>query len=347
MSPAFAWAARMREDKAEAAAADGHRITARENYFMAANYWASAQWSIDQNNAYNWCLNGRKRECFKRFAELADHPVEEVWLPFDGHALPAWLHFPLGYSGGRVPLVVSIPGMDGFKERTVSLYGDPWLSRGIGVLAIEGPGQYESSLLGIHVSMPAWQRTGRAIMDWLLARPEIDAERIGIVGRSFGTFFASIALAHESRFRAAAIHAPCLEPGCRTIFEEASPTYKRRFMYMAGFVNEDAFDAFRDSLTWQGHAQRIEAPLLCIAGEADELSPLCHVEDFVRALRGPKQLVVYEGSRHTVAGVPSTHFGPSPTSVMADWMSARLNGSPFHSERWQIDAGGRVSKSSL
>lgn len=347
MSPAFAWAARMREEKAELAAADGHRITARDNYFMAANYWAAAQWSIDQNDAYNRSLNSRKRECFKRFAALADHPVQEVWIPFDGRALPGWLHLPPGYSGGRIPLVVSIPGMDGFKERSVSLHGDPWLSRGIAVLAVEGPGQYESAMLGIYVSMPAWQWTGRAIMDWLVARPEFDGERIGIIGRSFGTFFASIAIAHEPRFRAAAIHAPCLEPGCWTIFEEASPTYKRRFMYMAGLVDEDAFDAFRPGLTWQGHAQRIEAPFLCIAGEADELSPFSHVEDFVRALRGPKRLVVYEGSRHTVAGVPSTHLGPSPTSVMADWMSARLDGTPFDSERWQINAAGRVTKSAL
>jgi hypothetical protein len=56
MSPAFAWTARMRERKADLAAADGHRITARDNYFMAANYWASAQWSIDQNNAYKSAL---------------------------------------------------------------------------------------------------------------------------------------------------------------------------------------------------------------------------------------------------------------------------------------------------
>src|ERR1700757_1469999 len=53
MSPAFAWAARLRQQKAELAAAEGHRLTARDNYFMAANYWASAQWSVDQNDAHN------------------------------------------------------------------------------------------------------------------------------------------------------------------------------------------------------------------------------------------------------------------------------------------------------
>jgi dienelactone hydrolase len=347
MSPAFAWAASMREQKANTAADQGLRVTARDNFFMAANYWAAAQWSIDENTVQQLHLNRRKRECFLQFAQLADRRVEDVWIPFEDRALPGWLHLPPGYSGGRIPLVVSIPGMDGFKERSVNLYGDPWLNRGIAVLAVEGPGQYESAVLGIHVSMQAWQRTGRAVMDWLLTRSEIDPARIGIIGRSFGTFFASIALAHEPRFCAGAIHAPCLEPGCRTIFEEASPTYKRRFMYMAGFTEEDAFDAFRTSLTWEGHAQRMTAPFLCIAGEADELSPIAHVHDFMRALRGPKRLVVYEGARHTVAGVSSTHLGPSPASVMADWMAARLAGEPFESERWQVDGAGRVTKTAL
>ena len=74
-------------------------------------------------------------------------------MPFEDKALPGWLHLPVGYSGGRIPAVVSIPGMDGFKEASVSMYGDRWLSRGIAVLTIEGPGQYESAVHGIPVSM--------------------------------------------------------------------------------------------------------------------------------------------------------------------------------------------------
>ncbi len=347
LSPAFEWAARMREEKAEAAIADGNGITAKEHYFAAANYWGAAQWSIDENSARNIFLNNRKRECFRRFAKLSDRLVEEVWIPVQGRNIPGWLHLPPGEHGRRVPLVVAIPGMDGFKERSVNLYGDPLLSRGIGVLAIEGPGQYESAVLGIHLTMPAWQATGRAVMDWISTRPDIDPQRIGIFGRSFGTFLASIALAHESRFRAGAIHAPCLEPGFRTIFEEASPTYKRRFMYMAGFTDEEAFDAFREGLTWHGHVDRITSPFLCVAGEADELSPIDYVEDFFQRLHVPKRLVVYEGSRHTVSGVSSTHLGPSPSSLMADWMSARLDGDPLSSERWHFNAQGELTKSSL
>jgi alpha-beta hydrolase superfamily lysophospholipase len=240
--------------------------------------------------------------------------------------------------------VVSIPGMDGFKEASIAMYGDRWLSRGIAVLSIEGPGQYESAVLGIPVSLPNWVEAGRAIMDWVAARPEVDAQRVGVIGQSFGSLFATIACASEPRYRACAVTATCLEPGCHTIFEEASPTFKQRFMYMAGYADEAAFDEFRKTLTWEGHAENIHVPYLCVAGEADELSPLIHTEQLMASLKGPKRLVVYQDCRHSVGNVPSTNLGPTPAVMVADWMNARLAGKPFASERWLVEAGGRVAK---
>jgi dienelactone hydrolase len=345
--PAFESAARRREAKAQAAEAEESRVTARQNYFIAAILYAAAQWPHDENNEKNVSLNERKRECYTRYATYADHKVEAAWIPFEGKALPAWLHLPVGYDGGRIPAVVSIPGMDSFKEVGVAMYGDRWLARGIAVLAIEGPGQYESAVLGIHVSMANWIKAGRAIMDWMVARPEIDAERIGVTGQSFGSFFAPIMCAQERRFKACAVGATCLEPGFHTIFEEASPTFKQRFMYMSGYTDEDAFDRFVKTLTWEQHVQDVHAPYLCIAGEFDELSPMEHTERFMARLPGPKRLVVYQDCRHSVGNVPATHLGPTPQVLTADWMQARLAGKPFASERWFVQSSGNIVKTPL
>ncbi|HKX07187.1 MAG TPA: alpha/beta hydrolase [Stellaceae bacterium] len=346
-SPAFEATAKRREAKAREAEAAGERVTARENYFMAAVHWAAAQWPIDENNEQNLAYNERKRACYTSYAAVADHRIEAVWIPFRGKALPAWLHLPPGHSGGPIPAVVSIPGMDSFKEIAVALYGDRWLTRGIAVLAVDGPGQYESAVLGIPVSVPAWAEAGPAIMNWLAARPEIDASRIGIAGVSMGSLFATIAAGSEPRFRACAVSHTNFEPGCHTIFEEASPTFKQRFMYMAGIPDEAAFDAFRKTLTWEGFAEKIRAPYLALAGDADELCPLVHTERLIAALPGPKRLVVYQDSRHAVGGVPATNFGPYPPTLMADWMAARLVGVSFPSERWYVDAGGRITKTPI
>ena len=347
ISPAFEATARRREAKARAAEEAEEFVTARQNYFMAAIHYAASQWPYDENNDKNVSLNQAKRDCYTSYAKLADHPVEAAWVPLQGKALPGWLHLPPGYRSGRIPAVWSIPGMDGFKEANVAMYGDRWLSRGIAVLALEGPGQYESAVLGIPVSMPNWIAAGGAVADWLSARPEIDLDRIGVTGSSFGSFFGTIVAANEPRFRACAVSATCLEPGCHTIFEEASPTFKKRFMYMSDYTDEAAFDEFCRTLTWEGHAEKIRVPYLCVAGEADELSPLAHTERLLATLQCPKQLVVYQDSRHSVGNVPSANLGPAPAVLVADWMNARLAGKPFASERWFVEASGRIVKTPM
>ena len=130
--------------------------------------------------------------------------------------------------------------MDSFKEIGTSLYGDKYLTRGIAVLNIDGPGQYESAVLDIHFSMQAWMATGTACVVWLSQRAEIDSKKFGIAGGSFGSFFSTIAAANEPRISAVAVTSVCHEPGFHTIFEEASPTFKMRFMYMSGFTPLDS-----------------------------------------------------------------------------------------------------------
>jgi len=152
-SPAFEAVARRREAKAKAAEEAQELVTARENYYIATVHWGAAQWPIDENNEKNKFYNQRKRECYTRYAKLADHPIEAVWIPLQGKKLPAWFHLPPGYQGDRIPVVISIPGMDNFKEMVVSMYGGRWLNREIAVLAIDGPGQYESAVLDIHFNM--------------------------------------------------------------------------------------------------------------------------------------------------------------------------------------------------
>jgi dipeptidyl aminopeptidase/acylaminoacyl peptidase len=196
--------ARRREKRAREAEAAGEVVSARENYFIAAIHWGAPQWPIDEANELNRQYNQNKRDCFGHYAKRADHHVEAVWIPFGSKALPVWFHLLVGYAGGQIPVVVTIPGMDSFKEASVAMYGDSLLNRGFGVLAVDGPGEYESPLLGIYVTVENWEATGRACMEWLLSRSEVDPQCIGISGRSFGSFATTLAAASEPRFRAVA-----------------------------------------------------------------------------------------------------------------------------------------------
>src|SRR5688572_4351672 len=75
ISPAFEAAARRREAKAQAAEEADEAVTARQNYFIAAVHYAASQWPHDENSDKNVALNARKRECYTRYAWLADHRV--------------------------------------------------------------------------------------------------------------------------------------------------------------------------------------------------------------------------------------------------------------------------------
>jgi len=347
IGPAFESTATRREAKARAAETDGNSVTARDNWYMAAIHYGAAEWPYDDSGEKHLALHRKKRDCFANYARLADHKIEAVSIPFKGKTIPAWFHLPPGYKEGKLPVIISIPGMDSFKEASVALANDRWMARGVAVLAIDGPGQYESPLLGVYVSMQNWIDAGPVVVDWLLQRPEIDAQKIGVTGTSFGSFFGTIMAANEPRIAATAVASTCLEPGCHTIFEEASPTFKKRFMWMSDFTDEDKFDAFVKTLTWEGHVEKIRSPYLVVAGEADELSPLEHTERMIRTMTGPRQLVVYADSRHSVGNVPAANAGPFPPVLVADWLVARLNGKTVASERWFVEPTGRIVKTAL
>jgi len=346
--PAFEALANKREAMAKAAEQAGDKVAARDNYFMAANYWASAMWTIDEVNRKLTTLNDKKRAAFDKYSALADHHIEWVELPYRGKSLPAIFHLPPNYqSGAKVPVIVVLSGMDGYKERSVALYKDSWMERGYAVLAFEGPGYWEPPLRGIYVDVPGWAESGKIVADWLAKRPEIDAGKIGMTGVSYGSFFTAIMMAADSRYKACAVTGTCYEPGGETIFNRASPTFKKRFMFMSGITDERDFDEFRKTIDWNGYAQKVKGAYLVACGEYDQLCPLEYTESFMKALGGPKQLLVYEGGNHSIAFTTATQNGPEPRQYQAEWMAARLEGKPFASERWFIGSSGNIVKAAM
>ena len=348
IGPAFESLAKQRETMAHQAEQAGDKAAARENYFLAANYWSSAMWTIDEVNQKLLKLNENKRGNFNKYMAVADHHIEWVELPYRGKTLPAIFHLPPNYqAGAKVPVIVAVSGMDGFKERSVALHKDAWMERGYAVLAFEGPGYWEPPLRGLFVDVPGWAEAARTVADWLVKRPEIDADKIGMTGVSFGSFFTAIMMSADARYKACAVVGTCYEPGGETIFNQASPTFKKRFMFMSGITDEREFDDFRKTIDWNGYAQKIKGAYIVACGEYDQLCPLEHTDAFVKALGGPKQFLVYEGGNHSVALTTATVNGPEPRKYQAEWMAARLEGRPFASERWFVGVDGNVVKEAL
>jgi dipeptidyl aminopeptidase/acylaminoacyl peptidase len=328
MPRVFSAAARSRESRAAEAAQAGHARTAARHSFVASILWGAAEWpffvSEDTATAAS-AANDAKVAAYHRYAAGADHPVEVLSLSFGDARLSAYLHLPPG-AGGRVPCVLHYGGMDSFKEHGVQLDGDRFLERGMARLTFDGPGQGESIHRGVFVSASNMVTAGLRGLDFLRDHPAIDAARLGISGVSFGSFWATQLAAYAPDVAGTAVWALAHEPGCRSIFETTSPTFKARFMAMAGIVDEGEFDNLAAAHDLRPLASHIEHPYLALAGEDDELSPVRATRALLSEMRSTRELVVYRGERHSVGGGPAAKFGPHPLTLAADWFADRFAG---------------------
>jgi pimeloyl-ACP methyl ester carboxylesterase len=153
-----------------------------------------------------------------------------------------------------------------------------------------------------------------------------------------------LAAASAPGWRGCAVAFVCHEPACTTLFESASPTFKLRFMYMAGHEDEEAFDRFARGFDLTGVGAALECPYLVIAGERDELSPIEHTHRLLAELRGPRELLLYEGERHGLHSSSSSRLGPDFADHAADWLLRRLDGVPARSRQLYVEATGAVTE---
>lgn len=339
----YASAARRREGKAHAFAEQGREVAARESFFIAAQLWACARWPRFAVDAAHRDCTARLNHCYAEYARRAAHRVERVDLPFGDAALPAWLHLPVGTAPATGwPLVVLLPGMDNNKEQMVAMYGERLLQRGLAVLAVDGPGQAEALVRGIVADASSHADAGRALLAWLQSRADLDGRRVGLRGVSFGSFFGvQWAAALGDRCAGAVLSYVAHEPGLRTLFESASPTFKERFMMMSGHEDEAAFDRFIAGFDARRWARQVTCPVLVQAGGEDELSPLVHTERLMDEFAGPAELVVYEGHKHVLRGGGAVAAGENPDTQFADWLLDRLQGRPARSRRVLVRLDGR------
>ncbi len=284
---------------ARAAEEAGHKQTALEAYRRAIPSYHHAQHAIytdDHPEKIRW--HGRLSECFDRVCALSPYPVELVEVPWEGNQIQCAFH--LLPDRRKAPTVLFMPGMDMVKELPSC---HPMLAqeRGLNVIYMDGPGQGVSNLRKIRVTHDNYERAAAAVIDYLLTRPEVDPDRIGVLGASMGSFWGVRTAAYDHRIAALATVASCL--GTKTaIFEQASPRFKRVFMYRAGVHDEDEFDrTVASHMTTQGYGEKIKCPTFLMQGEFDPLSPLEDAEELFRSIQAPKELWVLEDDFHGAA----------------------------------------------
>lgn len=181
----------------------GHSVSAREAFLRATEYYRSAyifrRRDLDDPTLHDtW---RRQRECFRAAMSLADHTCETVDVPYEETTLEAYFLAP-DDSGLARPTVIGFPGYDSPVEESYAMLAAAALERGYNCLLFEGPGQggalYEKRLF----FRPDYEAVVTPVVDVATDRADVDADRIVLVGRSFGGYLAPRAATAEHRLAA-------------------------------------------------------------------------------------------------------------------------------------------------
>ncbi len=236
-------------------------------------------------------------------------PVE---IPFAGGSVPGYLRVPAG--AAPCPAVVLVGGLDAAKE-DAHQFSDLCLDRGVATLAFDGPGQGEAFYRG-HLFSADFHRSVSAAVDLLEGRPEIAADRIGVLGRSLGGFLAPQAAALDHRIKACIAWGALYDLGS---FDRKPPLIQEGYRFITGAADMAEAKARTGFVDLSGTAERIACPLFVVHGLKDNSVPPENAERLVREARGPTELWLVPDSihcNHDVAHVVRP--------AMADWLAETL-----------------------
>jgi dipeptidyl aminopeptidase/acylaminoacyl peptidase len=181
--------------------AAGHRVSAREAYLRASNYYRNSEFFLRVNPATNPDareLSRLARDTFALAIRLFDTPVERIAIPYEDATLPGYL-FLVDDSGTQRPTIVYNNGFDSTLEEAYFAIAAAALRRGYNVLASDGPGQGEVIREQGLTFRPDWETVITPVVDYAVTRSEIRSDELTLFGYSLGGYLVARAATFEHR----------------------------------------------------------------------------------------------------------------------------------------------------
>jgi Prolyl oligopeptidase family len=175
-------------------------VTALAHHRRAATYYSTALYLIDHSKQAERRLDlwRRQRECWDRIVDLS--AGERITIPYEGTTLPGWF---FGAADERRPLVIVNNGSDGPTSAMWVQGGAAASERGYHWMTFDGPGQQATLFEHGIPFRPDWEAVLTPVVDAMVARDDVDADHIAVIGISQAGYWVPRALAFEHRFAAA------------------------------------------------------------------------------------------------------------------------------------------------
>lgn len=260
--------------EAEGQLAAGHEVSARDAFQRAGTYFRAAEFFLhgDPDDPRIDRAYFASVDCFRSWAKLSGLSITPVEIPYEGKVLHGYWYAPA--TKGPWPVVIMHSGFDGTVEEMHFNGAMAAYERGYAVLSFDGPGQPAARHRDGLLFRPDWEKVVGPVVDFVLARPNVDGARIALLGLSLGGLLAPRAAAFEHRLAACIAVDGVYAFGANAAVEKGGGETMRwaaaQAAYTMGVRSREEFAevAARYSLAG-GIAERIACPTLVCEAEDD------------------------------------------------------------------------------
>jgi Alpha/beta hydrolase family len=182
----------------------GHTVTARELFLRASALYAASLHPLFGAPVDQRLLAAFRKQvkAFDNGLALFDPPILPQAIPFEGSSMPAYFVPAVGFAGVRRPTVIFTNGYDGTIADMYFGSAVAASRRGYHSLLFDGPGQ-GAMLFERNIPLrPDWETVVKAVVDFALTLPEVDANKIALSGWSLGGYLSPRAASGEHRLAA-------------------------------------------------------------------------------------------------------------------------------------------------
>jgi pimeloyl-ACP methyl ester carboxylesterase len=229
--------------EAQASLTARRRISARDGFLRASNYYRNSEFFLHANPADPRMRHAYEQSvaCFRQTAGLFDLPVEVVEIPYERTTLPGYFYRADASPAPR-PLIVMHNGFDGSVEEMHFLGAQAAVERGYNVLAFDGPGQFGPLHREGLTFRPDWEKVVAPVLDYALTRSaHVDPARIALMGISMGGILAPRAAAFEKRLAACIANDGIYDYGTAQL-ASVPPPYREEFKRRLRAERDDELD---------------------------------------------------------------------------------------------------------
>lgn len=309
-------------EKGRTLEAAGDLAAAKDAYYQAYGFYFLGRFPCPNHPAKEESYR-LELAAYAKFGALATPPIAPVTIPFqteDGRTSEIHFYIRKPENVARPPVVIMWGGVDAWKEEMTEL-SDTLIAAGIATIAMDNVGTGQSPLKA--------RANGEAqflpVIEWARTHADLDGERIGLIGRSFGGHWAT-KLAHlmPEKLRCAVNWGGGVHYMFQRDWVEQS-RYPDSYLMelvetrsrMLGASNDAEYiEGFRVlSLLDQGLLSRPCAPLLLVNGKEDKQCPIADIH-----------LLLEHGSPKAVRLFPGGHmgFGPHTVPTIVAWVADQL-----------------------